>query len=142
MTEIPSNIKEKRRFVASKMDPESDGTAQPPASRPTGGIPATCVREHFLSPRPPLARSRPFGADGGDSTTNLSRIEPMNRIPLTQPLPGGERRAHSNVAVGLRYFLSPASGERIKMRGLPVSTGLWVASTPFSLGIGAMNLWK
>ena len=65
---------------------------------------------------------------GRDSTTNLSRIEPKNRILLPRLSPGGEKRSHSNVAVRLRYFLSPASGERIKVRGNPPTNGTIMVS--------------
>src|ERR1051326_7745706 len=105
----------------------------------------------------PLPIPRVLSELGRDSTTNLLRIEPRNRIPLTPPLPrwggesalrgqahwnflvpaSGERRSHSNVAVRLRYFLSPAAGERIKVRG----RGKFMGNLhSFLARIGTMNL--
>jgi hypothetical protein len=50
-------------------------------------------------------------------TPGTASIGAMNRIPLTQPLPQGERRLHLSVDARLGHFLSPVAGERIKVRG-------------------------
>src|ERR1051326_229638 len=97
-----------------------------------------------------------------DSTTHLSRIEPRNLVapdvrrgfcPATSSprwlrlLARGSGvgdcfsmprcDSHSNVAVRLRYFLSPAAGERIKVRGRERFMGRLHS---FLARIGTLNL--
>jgi hypothetical protein len=86
--------------------PQARSCALSPMNLQNGDCPLFC---RWLSP------FRRFM--GSPDLQNRTRIGTMNRTPLTQPLPQGERRPHLSGDARLGHFLSPVAGERTKVRG-------------------------